>query len=153
MKPFEIALQIRRRPDDDESVEAYALRTLADETVADFGAALEILIGWAQADQDLEAMLDCLKEGGRKNGTLPISELIEQKRKLVYDPKLEALLARRWRCPHCKQFADINSISIVLNEPDHLLGCRTCGEPGVYPLEPKARLKVHDGGAGGLKLL
>lgn len=153
MTPFEIALQIRRRPDDDETVEAYVVRTLADETMADFGAALEMLIGWEQADQDLVALLDCLKGGGRKDGTLPISELIKQKRKLVYDPSLEALLARRWRCPHCKQFANLNSVRIIIGEPDHLLGCLTCGELGVYPIEAKARLKTLDGGRGGLKLL
>lgn len=151
MKPFEIALQIRRRPDDDETVEAYVVRTLADETMADFGAALEMLIGWEQANQDLVALLDCLKDGGRKDGTLPISELIKRKLALVYDPKLETLLARRRRCPHCKQFASINSIRITLSEPDSLLGCLTCGEQGVYPVEPKARLKAHDGGRKGLR--
>lgn len=151
MKPFEIALQIRNRPEDDETVEAYVVRTLAGEAMADFGAALEMLIGWEQADQDLMTLLDCLKDGGRKDGTLPISELIKQKRMLVYDPKLESVLARRWRCPHCKQFANINSIRITLGEPDSLLGCLTCGEPGMYPVEPKARLKTHDGGKKGIR--
>jgi hypothetical protein len=153
MTPFEIALQIRNRPDDNETVEAYVLRTLAGEAMADFAAALEMLIGWEQADQDLVALLDCLKEGGRKDGTLPISQLIKQKRKLVYDPKLEALLARRWRCPHCKQFTSISSIRITFGAPARLLGCLTCGEPGVYPVEPKARLKAHDGGKKGIRPL
>lgn len=151
MRPFEIALQIRNRPDDNETVEAYVVRTLADETMADFGTALEMLIGWEQADEDFLALLDCLKTGGRKDGTSPISELIKQRRALVYDPKLESLLARRWRCPHCKQFASINSIKISISEPGGLPYCITCGERGVYPVEPRARLKAHDGGRNGIK--
>lgn len=149
MKPIEIALTIRNRPDPDEAVEAFVQRTLANETMADFVVALELLIGWEQADEDFVSLLDCLE--GRKNRTLPISDLIKQKRHLVYDPKLETLLARRWRCPHCKQFANISSIKIAIGELGSLFGCVTCGEAGMYPVESRARLKAHDGGRKGIR--
>lgn len=154
MTPFEIALSIRKNQDDnpDESAESFVLRALADETMADFGAALELLIGWERADEDFVALLECLKIGG-KDGTLPISELIKKRRSLIYDPKLESLLARRWRCPHCKQLSGIASVQVNISKPGSLLGCLTCGEVGMYPVEPRAQIKAHDGGKKGLRLL
>jgi hypothetical protein len=151
MTPFEIALSIRNRPDQDEAVEAYAARVHASERTADFDVAIELLIGWEQAFDDFSALLDCITSVARKDDTLQISKLIERKRKLGYDAKLEALLARRWRCPHCKQFACLSKVEVPIGAPGSLLRCVTCGEHGMYPVEAKARLDVHDGGKGGLR--
>lgn len=154
MTPFEIALSIRNRPDPDkETVEVFALREHAKERMADFGAALELCIGWERAYEDFAALLDCLKPLERRGQTLTIAALIERSRQLGYNAKLEALLARRWRCPHCKQFTSIDRIEVPIGEPERLLRCTTCNEEGVYPAEVKARLEARDGGKGGLRPL
>lgn len=151
MTPFEIALTIRNRPDDSESVRDFALRTMAQEWVSDLHAAIELLIGWERAYEDFEKMLDILQPVGRKTPDATIAALIKHKRGLGYDPALETLLARRWRCPHCKQFAAIDKIELPIGDATRLPRCVICGEEGIAPVDTEARLDVRDGGKSGLR--
>lgn len=153
MTPFEIALAIRSRADDDEGVKQFALRTMASEKVADVAAALHLLIGWAHAFEEIEALCDALARVGAKMPKATIDVLIAAKRKLGYDAKLEAILARRWRCPHCKKFANIDKVELPIGDPDRLPRCVICGEEGIAPVETEACLNVRDGGKSGLRPL
>jgi hypothetical protein len=143
MTPFEIALTIRNRPDDAESVQDFVLRTMARERMSDFHAALGLLIGWERAYEYFERLLDILKRVERKAPDATIEALIKYKRRLGYDPAFEALLARRWRCPHCKQFSTIDSIQLPIGDATRLPRCVTCGEEGVAPIDNEARLDVR----------
>ena len=150
MTPFEIAITLRNRPDGGESDEAFVKRALGGERLCDFGAAVELMGAWEQAGDDFVALLDCLKPVERRNRAATIADLIERKRQLGYDAKLEALLARRWRCPHCKQFSSVDKVTISQGDRG-LFRCTTCGEEGVHPVEAKAVLRVEDGGKSGLR--
>jgi hypothetical protein len=151
MTPFEIALAIRNRADQDESVESFVRRMLSGERVSDFSVALKLLIRWERAYEEIEALLDVLKDVSAKTPAATIGTLIAAKRRLGYDHKLEALLAHRWRCPHCKQFAGIDKIELPIGNPDHLPRCVICGEEGIAPVETEAHLDTLDGGKSGLR--
>jgi hypothetical protein len=151
MTPFEIALTIRNRPDHDETVRDFALRTMAEVQMRDFGAAIELLIRWERGHDDFKKLIDILRPVGRKTPGAKIAALIAAKRKIGYDAELEAILARRWRCPHCKQFSTIDKIEIPIGDPDRLPHCVTCGEEGIAPVDTEARLDVRDGGKSGLQ--
>lgn len=145
MTPFEIALAIRNKPES-ESENDFVLRTMSGERVRDLITAGDLLKGWDRADEYFEKILAILQPVGRKTPNATIAELIEHTRGLGYDPALETLLARRWRCPHCKQFATIEKIELDLGDPTSLQRCGVCGEEGIIPVDPKARLDVRDGG-------
>lgn len=151
MTPFEIALAIRNKPDDDEPDTDFVLRTMSGERASDFVAAADLLDGWERAYEDFEKLLDILQPVGRKTPHATFADLIKHKRKLGYDPALETLLARRWRCPHCKQFTTINKIELPIGDTTRLPRCVTCGEEGVAPVDTEARLDVRDGGKSGLR--
>lgn len=151
MSPFEIALAVRKRPDNNEPLQAFLLRTMPGEQVRDVHAAMELMIGWEQAYDDFEALLNLLKPLERKTLDAKIEVLIARKRALGYDPALEALLARKWRCPHCKQFAALDTVEVPVGDPDRLWRCTTCGEEGIAPVGTEAKLDVRDGGKSGLR--
>ncbi len=153
MSPFEIALAIRNRADHDEDLQAFVLRTMANEKMSDLGPALALCIGWERAYEELEDFLDALRNIGIKTPNARIETLIAAKRKIGYDPKFEAILARRWRCPHCKQFSTVDKIELPIGDPDRLPCCVTCGEEGIAPVDSNAHLEVRDGGKSGLRPL
>jgi hypothetical protein len=153
MSPFEIALAIHNRTDADEDLQAFVLRTMAKEKMADLGPALELCIAWEHAYEELENLLDMLGAVSAKTPDAKIATLIAAKRRLGYDPKLEAALARRWQCPHCKQFSSVDKIELPIGAPDRLPRCVLCGEEGIAPVETSARLDVLDGGKSGLRPL
>lgn len=150
MTPFEIALSIRNRPDDEE-IESFVRRQHANERMVDFAASLELLIGWERAIDEFKSLMVCLAVVNTANAESTIAAAIARKRALGYDPKLEAVLARRWRCPHCKQFSNITTIEISVAVGELFRCC--CGELGIYPIEAAAKLKVQDGGKTGLRPL
>jgi hypothetical protein len=151
MTSFEIALAVRNRADPDEDLQAFVLRTMAKERIADLGAALELCIAWERACEDLENLLDALRVVGVETSDVKIAALIAAKRKIGYDAKFEAILARRWRCPHCKQFATIDKVELPIGEPDRLPCCAVCGEEGIAPVDTDAKFGVRDGGKSGLR--
>ena len=151
MTPFEIALNIRNRSDDNEPLRDFVLRTMADERRCDFNAALELLTGWESALADIQKMLDIMESVLCETPDATISALIRHKRGLGYDPALEALLARRWRCPHCKQFSTINEVKLLIGDDARLPVCVNCGEEGIAPVDTKPRLDVRHGGKSGLR--
>ena len=149
MTPFEIALAIRSRPDDSEPVRDFVFRTMAQERMSDFRTALELLVGWERGDDDVRTIFNILGQVGGADET--IGALIEHKRGLAYDPALETVLARRWRCPHCKQLSTIDKIKLPVGDAACLPGCPACGEEGIAPVDTEARLDVRDGGKSGLR--
>jgi hypothetical protein len=150
MTPFEIAVAIRNRGESEE-LRAFVLRTMANEKMCDLRLALELCIGWERAYEEVENLLDALRVVSAKAPDATIDVLIAAKRRLGYDPQLEAILARRWRCPHCKQFASIDKIELPIGDPDRLPRCVICGEEGIAPVERQAHLDVRDGGKSGLR--
>ncbi len=151
MTPFQIAIAIRNKPDDGEPVTDFVLRTMGGERASDFVAAYDLLEGWDRAYEDFEKLVDILQPVGRKTPHAMLGDLIKLKRGLGYDAALEALLARRWRCPHCKQYSSIDKIEMPIGDPTRLPRCATCGEEGIAPVNPEARLDVRDGGKSGLR--
>lgn len=150
MTPFEIAFAIHSRPDSDEDLEAFVLRTMADEKISDLGLALELRIAWERGLDYFKALVDALRSVSAKApDNTQIGALIEAKRKLGYDAKLEAILAHRWRCPHCKQFSTIDRVEVQIG--GDLFRCVICKEEGIAPVETEARLDVRDGGKTGLR--
>lgn len=150
--PFEIALAVRNDHDpDQEEFQAFVLRRFAKEKAASLGGALALLIGWERAYEEFEGLLDCLKKVRHQTESDTIDNLIKRHRQLGYDAKFEAILARRWRCPHCKQFATISEIEIPIGDQSRLPRCVTCGEEGIAPIDGKPSLKTRDGGKSGLR--
>lgn len=151
MTPFEIALAIRNRPDPNEELEAFVLRTMADEKSSDLGSALELCIAWERALDYFEALVDALRPiSAKMPQDVKIGALIEAKRKLGYDAKLESLLAHRWCCPHCKQFSTVDKVELQIGGGD-LFRCVICKEEGIAPIDTEAHLDVRDGGKTGLR--
>lgn len=150
MTPLEIALAIRNRADPDEELQAFVLRTMANEKITDLSSALELSIAWEHASDDFKRMVDILRPVGRKTPDAKIGALIAAKRKLGYDAELEAILARRWRCPHCKQFSTVDKVEIQINGGE-LFRCKVCHEEGIAPVATDARLEARDGGKSGLR--
>lgn len=150
MTPFQIALAVRNRADQDEGVAEFALRTMSGEKVADLGAALDLMIGWERAIEDFAALCGALTTACVLPGAT-ISGLIAVKRAAGYDPGLEAILSRRWRCPHCKQFATIEEVEMPIGDPSRLPRCPTCREDGIAPIDGRPRLTARRGGKSGLR--
>lgn len=151
MTPFEIAIAIRTRQDDSEPLEDFVLRTMAQQRVVDFKPALDMLVGWERADEDFARLIEILEPVGRKERDATFDALIKRKREMGYDPLLEALLARRWRCPHCKRLATIETIEIPIHAPGSLARCMICEAQGIAPVDAEPCLDVRDGGKSGLR--
>lgn len=150
--PFEIALAVRNDHDaDQEELQVFMLRRFAKEKMTSVGDALDLLIAWERAYEEFEGLLDCLKKVKRQPDSDTIDTLIKRRRQLGYDAKFEAILARQWRCPHCKQFATISEIEIPIGDQSRLPRCITCGEEGIAPIDGKPSLKTRDGGKSGLR--
>ncbi len=152
MTPFEIALAIRNRPDTDEDLQAFVLRTMANEKITDLRSALEISVAWEHALDYFEALVDALRPVSAKMPQdAKVGALIEAKRNLGYDAKLESLLAHRWRCPHCKQFSTIDKVEVQIG--GDLFRCVICKEEGIAPVDTQSHFNVRDGGKSGLRPL
>jgi hypothetical protein len=76
-----------------------------------------------------------------------IEEIIARKRAAGYDAKFEALLARKWRCPHCQHETTILKVVLPLGEPDRDPLCPACEQEGIEPVDPRPEMTVIAGGA------
>lgn len=154
MTPFEIALTIRNEHDQaKETLEAFVRRTMSQERVSDLGSALQIMLGWDRAIEEISELLDLLRPVERKGAGHTIRALIERKRQLGYDAKFETLCARLWLCPHCQRTTTIEGIELPIGDPDRMPRCTACGGEGIAPTDGKPNLKVRDGGKTGLRPL
>jgi predicted Zn-ribbon and HTH transcriptional regulator len=125
---------------------------MGSEKMRDFVAALELLIGWERAEDDFAELVELLAPAAAGASTdTTIEVLLAAQRKLGYNARLEALLARRWRCPQCKQFATIEKIGAPIGNPGGLPRCAVCQEEGIAPVETTPDLEAHDGGKSGLR--
>jgi hypothetical protein len=109
-----------------------------------------MLISWERADDDLKKLMDVL-EPAERGKCASIGTLIKRKRALGYDSALEALLARRWHCPHCKQSTTVEEVGIPVGGDARMAKCLMCGEEGIAPVQAAARLEVREGGKTGLR--
>lgn len=73
-----------------------------------------------------------------------VAELIAQLRAAGYNPELEALLARKWRCPHCRHECTILELIVPLGTTRDPL-CPACEEEGIDLVEAP-QLAVIQGG-------
>lgn len=137
MTPFEIAMSIR----ESTGTLAEAILGHASERGADLSAAITLLAGWQRADEEFDAMIKCLEPC---DDSLPLDVLVARSRAAGYNATLEAILARRWQCPHCLQYCTIEGTKISAEET--LLLCTTCGELGVYPVDTAPHLETLDAG-------
>lgn len=145
MTPFEMAYIIHNRDNPDQALDDFVLKTFGTENVVALSAALALCIGWERAFVEIKKLISALSKTGWAPGAT-FRMAIAASRSAGYDPELEATLARRWRCPHCKQFSTIENIRIHVSDPKRLPSCTTCGEEGVAPVETTPTLRAHRGG-------
>jgi len=68
-----------------------------------------------------------------------IEELVRRKRAAGYDPNFEALMAKRWKCPHCGRVATILEVLVPIDNAGDF-ACPRCEAEGIEPIEPVAPL-------------